>query len=84
MMKHQPGIYRHFKGGYYRLIGEASHSETLEDMVVYQALYGEGAWWVRPSRMWEEEVSHEGRIVQRFTPVPELSLADFPAYDHQD
>ena len=47
-----PGKYRHFKGGLYEVIGMASHSETLEEMVVYRALYGEGGLWVRPATMW--------------------------------
>ncbi len=45
------GRYRHFKGGEYRVIGIARHSETLEEMVVYEALYGEGGLWVRPASM---------------------------------
>lgn len=54
MMKLKPGIYRHFKGNEYRLLYTAKHSETLEDMVVYQALYGERGIWVRPAAMWAE------------------------------
>ena len=50
------GKYRHFKGGEYEVIGIASHSETLEPMVVYRALYGEGGLWVRPAAMWNEIV----------------------------
>ena len=52
-----PGVYRHFKGGRYRVEGIASHSETLEPMVVYRALYGAGGLWVRPAGMWNEWVS---------------------------
>lgn len=63
----KPGKYRHFKGGEYELIGLAKHSETLEKMVVYRALYGEGGLWVRPASMWEEMVCHEGKEVVRFT-----------------
>jgi len=55
-MELKPGKYRHFKGGEYELIGLASHSETLEPMVVYRALYGEGCLWVRPAEMWNEIV----------------------------
>lgn len=62
----KPGKYRHFKGGEYELIGLAKHSETLEEMVVYRALYGEGGLWVRPVSMWEETVCHEGKEVIRF------------------
>lgn len=47
------GRYRHFKGKEYEVLGVASHSETLEPMVVYRALYGEGGLWVRPAAMWE-------------------------------
>ena len=46
-----PGLYRHFKGGLYRVEGVARHSETLEEMVVYRALYGEGGLWVRPASL---------------------------------
>ena len=52
----KPGIYRHFKGNLYEVIGIASHSETLEPMVVYRALYGEMGLWVRPAAMWNEVV----------------------------
>ena len=52
----QPGIYRHFKGNRYEVIGLANHSETMEPMVVYRALYGERGLWVRPASMWNEIV----------------------------
>ena len=61
------GRYRHFKGGEYEVVGIARHSETLEEMVVYRALYGEGGLWVRPSAMWREMVEYEGKIVKRFS-----------------
>lgn len=64
-----PGRYRHFKGKEYEVLSIASHSETMEPMVVYRALYGEGGVWVRPAVMWCEKVEHEGRIVPRFSPV---------------
>ena len=60
------GKYRHFKGKLYELVGFARHSETLEEMVVYRALYGEGELWVRPLSMWSELVVHEGKTVSRF------------------
>ena len=66
-----PGLYRHFKGGLYRVEGVARHSETLEEMVVYRALYGEGGLWVRPAVMWNETVTHEGVFQPRFAPVKE-------------
>ena len=66
-----PGLYRHFKGGLYRVEGVARHSETLEEMVVYRALYGEGGLWVRPASMWNETVTHEGVFQPRFALVKE-------------
>ncbi len=63
----RPGRYRHFKGGAYRVIGTARHSETGEPMVVYRALYGDGALWVRPAAMWNEEIERDGRRMRRFT-----------------
>lgn len=60
------GIYRHYKGKEYELIDVAVHSETLEEMVVYRALYGERRLWVRPAKMWEEEVVVDGKKVKRF------------------
>ena len=65
----RPGVYRHFKGNLYELIGVARHSETLEDMAVYRALYGERGLWVRPARMWNEEVVRDGQTFRRFTLV---------------
>ncbi|MBQ6878126.1 MAG: DUF1653 domain-containing protein [Oscillospiraceae bacterium] len=63
----KPGRYRHFKGNEYEVIGTAKHSETLEEMVVYRALYGEFGLWVRPASMWEETVERDGKTYQRFT-----------------
>ena len=71
-MKKPPlGKYRHYKGNEYELIGFARHSETLEDMVVYRALYGEGELWVRPLSMWGEDVTVNGKETQRFTFIEE-------------
>ena len=67
----RPGRYRHFKGGEYQVLGVAKHSETLEPMVVYRALYGEGGLWVRPAAMWNETVEREGRTFRRFTYIGE-------------
>ena len=67
------GRYRHFKGGEYEVIGIARHSETLEDMVVYRALYGEGGLWVRPASMWTETVTRDGKTYPRFTYIGEVS-----------
>ncbi len=63
------GIYRHFKGGEYELLALATHSETLEKMVVYRALYGEKKIWVRPADMWNETVQTDGVYMRRFTYV---------------
>lgn len=65
----KPGKYRHYKGNMYEVIGMAKHSETLEEMVVYRALYGEGGIWVRPAHMWDEDVTVDGKTVRRFTAV---------------
>jgi hypothetical protein len=65
------GRYRHYKGNEYELIGIANHSETLEKMVVYRALYGEGALWVRQLSMWSESVEVNGKSVLRFTYIGE-------------
>ena len=61
-----PGIYQHYKGNYYEALYIARHSETLEPMVVYKALYGDGGIWARPASMWNETVEHEGQTVPRF------------------
>ena len=60
------GLYRHYKNKDYRVIAIAKHSETLEDMVVYQALYGEREIWVRPLAMFEERIFLNGGAVPRF------------------
>ena len=65
------GKYRHFKGNEYRVLYIAKHSETLEPMVVYQALYGEGGVWVRPASMWNETVERDGKVFKRFTYIEE-------------
>ena len=70
-MELKPGKYRHFKGGQYELIGMAKHSETLEPMVVYRALYGEGGLWVRPAAMWTEWVEKEDYQGPRFQYIGE-------------
>ncbi len=65
------GKYRHFKGNEYEVIGVAKHSETLEPMVVYRALYGEGGLWVRPAEMWNEIVERDGKRFPRFAYIAE-------------
>jgi len=70
------GIYRHYKGNEYEVIGTAIHSETLEEMVIYTQLYDgpdypKGTLWVRPKKMFEEEVEVEGVPVPRFKFIDE-------------
>lgn len=62
----RPGLYRHYKGNEYRVLGLARHSETREPLVVYDALYGERGRWVRPAAMFTETVEIGGRRVPRF------------------
>ncbi|MHA6202829.1 DUF1653 domain-containing protein [Dyella soli] len=61
------GIYRHYKGQRYRVLGTARHSETMEQVVVYQALYGDFGLWVRPAAMFCETVELEGEPIPRFS-----------------
>ena len=65
------GKYRHFKGNEYEVTGIAKHSETLEEMVIYKALYGDGGYWVRPASMWDETVEFNGQKIKRFTYIGE-------------
>lgn len=67
----RPGRWRHFKGKEYQVLDTAIHSETLEEMVVYRPLYGEGKLWVRPAAMWEEMVERDGVQQPRFVYVGE-------------
>jgi len=67
----KPGIYKHFKGGKVEALFVAHHSETLEELVVYKALYecrnfGLGSYWVRPLKMFTEEVEVDGKKIPRF------------------
>jgi len=71
MEKLKLGKYKHYKGNTYEVIGKARHSETLEEMVVYKALYeseefGNGSLWVRPLDMFLERIDIGGEIVPRF------------------
>lgn len=65
------GKYRHFKGNEYEVLCIAKNSETLEDMVVYRALYGDGETWVRPASMWDETVTYDSKTFKRFTYIDE-------------
>lgn len=61
------GLYRHYKGNDYEVIGTAKHSETLETLVVYKPLYNDTGMWVRPLGMFQEKVSLNGKMVSRFS-----------------
>ncbi len=61
-----PGRYRHYKGGLYEVLGAVRHSETLEPMTLYRALYGEQGLWVRPAAMFNGTVVVDGREQPRF------------------
>lgn len=64
MLEH--GLYRHYKGNHYEVLGVAKHSENEEALVVYRALYGEGGLWVRPLAMFTESIPVEGGCIKRF------------------
>ena len=64
--------YRHFKGNIYKLIGIAKDSETQEEMVVYQAMYGEGQLWIRPKEEFFGKVERDGKVVERFQEVADV------------
>ena len=66
-----PGRYRHYKGNLYEVIGTVRHSETLEPLTLYRALYGERGLWVRPAAMFNEEVLIDGVAQARFTRISE-------------
>lgn len=73
-MEIKPGIYKHYKGNRYEVLGVGKHSETLEDMVVYRALYAssefkEGSLWIRPLHLFKEFVTVEGTKVPRFEKI---------------
>ena len=62
----KPGRYRHFKGNEYEVVGLAKNSETMEEVVVYRALYGEHGLWVRSAKMFAETIERDGRTMPRF------------------
>ena len=65
------GKYRHFKGNEYEVIGVAKDSETLKEMAVYRALYGEKELWIREKQMFLETIERDGKVQQRFTYIGE-------------
>lgn len=66
-MSLKTGLYQHYKGPQYRVLGVAKHSETEEELVVYQALYGAFGLWVRPLSMFIEQIEIDGVQQSRFT-----------------
>ncbi|MDP2255459.1 MAG: DUF1653 domain-containing protein [Polaromonas sp.] len=66
-----PGLYRHYKGMRYEVVGTVRHSESLEPMTLYRALYGEQGLWVRPAAMFNEEVVIDGVRQPRFARQPD-------------
>lgn len=66
------GLYQHYNGKYYRVLGICRHSETLEPLVVYQALYGDYGLWVRPLEMFQETILKEGYYVDRFKFISDI------------
>ena len=68
-----PGLYRHYKGNLYEVIDTVRHSETLEPMTLYRALYGAHGLWVRPAAMFMEEVVIEGIRQPRFAKVADTT-----------
>ena len=65
------GLYRHYKGLFYEVVGTARHSETLEPLTLYRALYGENGLWVRPAAMFNEVVVIDGVGQPRFAKQPQ-------------
>ena len=60
------GIYRHYKGNLYKVLCIGKHTEAMEDLVIYQAMYGEQLIWCRPVNMWTEEIEFNGNKIKRF------------------
>jgi hypothetical protein len=75
-MNIKPGLYRHYKGNDYYVFHIAHHSETREALVVYQCLYGDYSWWVRPLSMFTETVELAGEVIPRFAFVKHISAEE--------
>jgi hypothetical protein len=75
LIETRPGIYRHYKNLMYEVLGTVRHSETLEPMTLYRALYGERGLWVRPAAMFSEKVLIDGVLQPRFAWVSESNQA---------
>ncbi len=78
LIETRPGLYRHYKHLMYEVLGTVRHSETLEPMTLYRALYGERGLWVRPAAMFNEEVVVDGVRQPRFAWVGEAPPAPSP------
>lgn len=70
----QLGLYQHYNGNHYQVLGICRHSETLEEMVVYRGLYNDYGLWVRPRAMFEEQVTKEGMTIPRFKFIRPLDI----------
>ena len=70
-MSVKPGVYKHYKGNLYEVICTAKHTETMEDLVVYKALYGERGTWIRPLCMFTENIELDGEAIPRFQFIEE-------------
>ncbi len=67
----KPGIYEHFKGAKYKVLGVVRHSETLEEMVLYEHMFGDHSTWIRPIDMFLEQVENDGKKIPRFKYIDE-------------
>lgn len=74
MSKVQKGMYKHFKGNLYELVDVARHSENLEEMVIYKALYGDFGLWIRPLKMFFEDVEVDQKKVPRFKFISDVLI----------
>ncbi|MCJ8272693.1 MAG: DUF1653 domain-containing protein [Psychrosphaera sp.] len=75
----EQGLYKHFKGQFYQVIAVAKHSETQEQHVVYQPMYGERGIWIRPLTMFDETITREGQTFKRFAPASDEEKQQFAA-----
>ena len=64
-------VYRHYKGNKYKVIAIGKHSESLEELVIYEAQYGDNQIWCRPLSMWNEIIDYNGKEVKRFELIEE-------------
>ena len=67
------GVYKHYKGNFYKVLAVGKHTETLDELVVYQSLYGDHQVWGRPQYMWNETLEYNGKIVKRFELVKDYN-----------